>query len=319
MRAQISNGCPFVPVEAFLYEGDERDLPSLDHCRVRATRGMAIASTAPRAARPSSKLSESALLREVFGQSTTRDDLSEAFSARTHDGVHVRAEVVRAWTTGKQSGVLDLGVEFRVLIDGAPNVSGVMARNFYRDAKGVLTASHEVFDLGMKFTKTMGQGIGAAVTKKSLLWEKRVGVSRVDLNASWVGRYVWATFGWNWSADEAAKKREELWRYVKGRRNRVFTLEGKSFLGSFHVDDMDDFKVVVEGLSRRAWDVASLVMNDGMGGTVHVGKTFLAGILDERKPGSYRVTESGAESWEGSLVLRDGHPTWERCKHRLGI
>lgn len=313
--ARVAAGCSTVPIDAFLYEGSVEDLPRLDRCVGRAPGHVVggVRTSVPAGA------SRDALTASVFGRTISAKELEAAFSGTTRDGTPAIAKLTRIWTESRvraNTNRPDFTATFCVKI-GAHE--GHMTRRFWRE-EDTITAYHELFDLSEDTPKELGRGVGESITRNSLIWEKQVGVHQVELYASWVGRYVWATFGFDWDGDRFRRdKIVELVNYIKPRFEEV---RGSTLQREFDFGRMtrDTATTLAHGVSRHPWDLASLHMAPNHGGDpVHVGKVFLAGIKNPEDSSRYLPGEGGASEWRGVMTLRDGHASWERARRRLGI
>lgn len=310
----VPSGCKYIPVEAFMVDADPSDLPPVDVCTAKA---MAAPPQLAGFEGSDEPLKQNRVLSEVFGRPMKKEELEEAFSGVSRNGTPVMARVKSVYQPKNPlKGQSEVTVFCQLKAKGKE--IGRMRRGFLRQANGLLFAYHSVVELDKEIRTSLGQGIGESITRNTLRWEKKIGIAAVDLHAAWVGRYVWASYGWQWNADEATQKWRELVEYVDERRDR-YVLRGSSILhGEFDFgDDFKRFREHAKLLVVRPWDLASLHLAPrGNKPLVHVGKIFLAGI----EIGSeYAPDEGGAEEWEGRLTLKDGHPTWERAKKKLQL
>jgi hypothetical protein len=266
------------------------------------------------------------LFSAVFGHAVTGADLEVAFSGVSRGGTKAVARLMRVYTSGASDpDYLDVSADFEVRIGSH---SGVIIRRFYREKKtGKVIAYHEKFDLDESTPKELGQGVGESITRHAILWYLKNGVSEIRTYAAWVGRYVWATFGFNWADGEVQHdKARELAGYLEDHEDQIDPTKGATIRGQFKVPGSltSAIRTVSQGVSKDAWTLASLHLpaaraSSGDSEMVHVGKTFLIGIKDPRDPRHYLRGEEGASDWEGILVLKPGHPSFERARVRLKL
>lgn len=89
--------------------------------------------------------------------------------------------------------------------------AGNVGRDFGADSSGVY-AHHALFEVEPKY---QGRGIGDAVNGNALRHYEKWGISRVDLDAAWVGRYAWARMGFQFVNPQ--RKLEDFEDYVDSR------------------------------------------------------------------------------------------------------
>lgn len=319
-----AGGCAQVPIEAFMAGLDPLDLPPLPYCNVR--KGSAVGTYGTPDTTDLDDTKQQAAFNAVFGKGVvTRAVLEEIYSGKNAAGDICKSKLVRVDSSvGKQdprrngaSAIVRVRLKMKI---GGTKYTGDVGRTFYRYGDGRIICHHDIFDLTSNTPKSLGSGIGESVTRSALRFYRKLGnVAGVTTHAAWVGRYVWASFGWNWNADSRAKILDHFFDYIDERDN-VYELRGSSLLGEFESRSFREFKMYIQGLTTRAWNFASLhLYNKRTGAMEHVGKKYLAGVQLEDDPTDYVKGEEGAPEWEGALTLTDGHATYERAKARLKI
>ena len=167
-----------------------------------------------------------------------------------------------------------------VLTDPQGRQAGVITRQFMRDEEGVVSVHH----VGMFLeAEHQGKGIGAEITRRSFQAYREMGIEKVTMEASAIGRYTWARFGFNWDRERADYVRSTFPQWLE--RAGMAPAEAK---------------VVADRHADRAWEIASIKVGDQA-----VGKDYL---LDEK-----------GISYGATLNLRDGDPGFETAKGRLGL
>lgn len=346
-------GCELVPVEGFFFSDDVADLPPLQSCEPVAygqpgyalgkadKRRRALRSSPGRVAggfsdegmlhqitvAASERVGEEQMViaaKHIFGRKVLRSEFERTFSAEIPDAFQ-KARLTSMMVSAPKRGVPETLKLLFTLNTGAPE-AGKMNRVYYRDPAGIPQAYHGVYEIDGRTNVKTGRGLGAAVTKQTLEFYKSLGVGSIDTHAEWVGRYVWAAFGFQWSSWEADNKAEELARYLKDRvRRGQYQLVGRA--GNFqfdltsHLNPWKKFEELLEAraITNEAWKTAGLFLQNPAGELEHVGKPFLAGVPSPEDKTRYLPGQEGAESWTGTLVLNERHPTWNVAKRRLGL
>ena len=160
-------------------------------------------------------------------------------------------------------------------------MAGSMNRSFRREA-GQLIVHHDYFALSEKY---QGQGIGDALTRSALRSYIEMGVSKVEVDAHWTGRYTWAKFGFSWPKEQNEKFREKLSRFL---RKKLGAADAR-----------------IEAFAEAALDGASAVAALEVDGAA-LGKAFL-------------LDDDYVSSWSGALHLADGDVGFEQAKKRLKL
>ena len=325
--------CPWVPAEAYLIADPLDTLPPLTQCKgFIAGRRRAVGHVEGQA--EVSPALQDRITAAVFGRAVSPREFEKAFSGTTRSGTPALAKVKKISAAKPVDGVFDCTVAMELRVG---KHKGRILHQFFR--KGAERIGYlKLFDLSEEMPKELGQGVGESVWRNALRWQMAMGIGASRLHAAWVGRYVWATFGYNWGPEDVPVMRSDLIRYLKPRVSRgLYRMEGAALTGRFHADSWHDVSDFVDGksvsivgferhvarLCDRAWNVASLQLMTPEGTLDHVGKRFLMGERDDSgAPGSalrYKRGEPGAESYDAELMLRPGHPTFERAKVRLGL
>lgn len=236
------------------------------------------------ASRSAGRLSEDASLRSVkratdrlktIGVDRDAEDLISIYKAPPGYEVHF-----------DQVGAIDDmdGVSLRAVIkDESGNDAGKLQRELFRDENGDLVAFHSSIDVDEAHR---GKGISDSLTASSLQGYADMGVRRVDLDATWVGRYQWLKAGWTpTSPDEIvdgfrtwAKKQPDLAGRVDDlipRVERAVLEPGE--LANLDIDGLK-FKTPLHPKERGAASGSA---------DFHAGKAFL---LSRDAPSSFRAT-----------------------------
>lgn len=321
-------GCATAPIEAYLFDEPASELPPLDHCPA-PPQNKGLAAGIANMSFIDLKTQEK-IWKGLLGRVVTRAELLSVYTGVTRSGAKVTTKIRSVRGSERD---MSLHIAFDLDVDG---YSGYMSRVFRPVRLGGETRCqvyHDQFDLDSSAPKTTGQGIGEYVTRNSLEWYRKLGgVAETRLMAAWVGRYVWATFGWQWDRDEGEQKALEMYSYVAGRRHKGDWLAiGRTLAGDIDFDEAggdeqfsrlrpDAVKSIFVRMASRAWNFASLELQNARTGEMdRVGRVFLCGMQDPRDPKRYVQGEEGAATWEGSLVIDERHPTWQRAKARLGL
>jgi SPP1 gp7 family putative phage head morphogenesis protein len=228
-------------------------------------------------------------VQDFFGDETSAEDLAAIWGSEKHGiGVTVRDVTVgRSWSDGQEMIVQgDLMHEGRKV--------GELSRTFYRHPDGSVEVKHGYFKLNKPGLQ--GSGVGEAMLRQSLQAYEEMGVSSVKVSTAWVGRYTWASFGFDWDDEEAESRRSDLVWFLKK-----------------HGVDQARAKDIAAGL-RHSWDFAQLDVD---------GIRVPASPDDEHES---RPTKLGkaflfeGETWDGTIDLSDkGSPSYQRAKQRLKL
>lgn len=158
--------------------------------------------------------------------------------------------------------------------------AGEMIRVFKRQ-NGELTAKHELLELEKQH---QGKGIGEALTRSALQSYPEMGVSQIKVDAAWVGRYTWSTFGFSWPAEEGPE-----WR-----------------------DKFEGFLLKKLGDAEKARAGAQLAM--------HGAHAVSELVVDGKKLGKeFLLDDSYVPMWSGALRLKDGDVGYEKAKRRMKL
>lgn len=270
-----------------------------------------------------------ALVRDLFGHEVLLSDFELAFSALL-GGDFYRAKV-HATKDGIQGGRDREGLYLRLWgkILRNDHQVGRFKRTFARPRNhsgqlGPIVAQHDLIELD----DDLPSGIGTAMARNTLIWERGLGVREVRLHAEWVGRYIWAKFGWNWAdMQEFQTKTQELKMFLRPRLFPGTTCfsaaETKKTCAMF-----DGAQEGAHGIAKivapRAWNVATLKIYDAedrvQTETCDAQESDAKGVVLHACPtGKAFLLSSRTTGWDGRLILRDGDPGWERCKRVLAL
>ena len=188
---------------------------------------------------------------------------------------HARAKVTEV-VVGKNS------VRFSaVLRDSTTGVDvATISSEFKRRGNGNLTVHHAGFYFSSMDLTEMGNA--TEIFRKSLQVFEQMGVGVVTVDADQIGKYAWASFGFDWNRAETRTKMEGAFR--------VFLVE--------HGVGADDARDIASKASEHPWWIAVYGRNG-----VRLGKTFLL---------------TGPQ-WSGKMVLDSSEESyqWARKKFRL--
>lgn len=310
--------CPWVPAEAYML-GDPLDtLPPIGQCKgFVAGRRRAVGHAEGQTDLAAAPLLQDRITAAVFGRAVSPREFEQAFSGVSRAGTPALAKVKKISAARPVDGIADctVAIELRV----GRHKGRILHQFFRRGAERV--GYLKLFDLSEEMPKELGQGIGESVWRNALKWQMKMGIGASRLHADWVGRYVWATFGYNWDRDDIPNMREALSEYLEPRvRRGAVMMEGAALTGRFQYDAWHPFERHVTRLCDQAWNIASLQLATPAGALDHVGKRFLMGEREEGEGAlRYKRGEPGVQSYDAELVLRPGHPTFERAKVRLGL
>lgn len=151
---------------------------------------------------PSKKLGD--MGERIFGKKLTDADIGDLLGAQAK----LPKGHKLAGTTAKELSIGDGVVRLNGSVVNKKGESvGGFSRLFYRQ-QGDLIAKNFTFFLS---DQAQGSGIGKAIFNAQIDAYERAGISKVSLDASMVGRYVWTKAGFNWeSAEQIAQLREAL-------------------------------------------------------------------------------------------------------------
>jgi GNAT superfamily N-acetyltransferase len=225
----------------------------------------------------------------IFGRVLKPEELEG--SVEVPEGMTVRLRHVMALDRGGADA--DLGMNVHVSVhDAQGREVGELGRTFRRDPE---TGEPRMYlDLIKLDDDQQGTGAGKMMTRSMLEWARDRGAKQVDLSAEWVGKYYWASCGWNWDEETAGRMASGLEDYLVGA-------------GVARAAASDTARRV----GRRASDVAALTLGDRK-----IGKEFLSGknVSDYRGPVGY----DGAEGYHASLRF-DDPVAMKTARARLGV
>lgn len=222
-------------------------------------------------------------VKNVFAAGMPKIDTLQKTWGSDEAGHAIKLDSVTAWSN-------------KVVFDGkimaGTRVIGEIVRTFIRHGDGTLEVHHDFFKIDD--VNEQGKKGGSAMLRQSIQTYEKIGVKEVTVDAAWVGRYAWATFGYNWNADTARLTAQNLARFMADKGV-----------------DRKRAEVIAKGASARAWDVAALDV-DGI--TVAVKSE---GKMVDCKIGKAFLLSGGM--WSGKIVLDPKHETYQRAKERIGL
>ncbi|MEY4548257.1 MAG: hypothetical protein RL685_4452, partial [Pseudomonadota bacterium] len=163
-----------------------------------------------------------------------------------------------------------------------------------RRSNGQLVAHHDLIKLAERLQDA---DVGSRIISAQLAAYEQLGVSLIDLEAAWIGRYYWPKLGFDLASPRAVQRYVGLFRGY---------LEKKGLAPE-----------VVSNLTvriRTMQDIALIRIGDRL-----LGKDFLAGDpLDPANPKGQRHPAAAGGLIEG-LVMRvaPGDPIYDRMKREL--
>ncbi|HEY6056211.1 MAG TPA: phage minor head protein [Gaiellaceae bacterium] len=227
-------------------------------------------------------------LVELFGESPTAAQIDailghEGFASVPGDR-RIQLEIV-----GNKA-------DFRVQIQGngtyaEPDVS---LRRTFRRERGTLRVHHDLLKLAEDL---QGSGIGARVISAQLGAYEQLGVTHIDLDAAWVGRYYWPKLGFN----------------LPPKRLRTYVERFRGYLQSKGLE-----AEVVARLTTGITTMREIATTD-IGGQ-QLGKDFFLGEpLDPRDPKGKRGVAAGGHFIEGLVIrVKPGNRVYENMKREVG-
>lgn len=178
---------------------------------------------------------------------------------------------------------------------------GTIERSFIRHGDGTLEVHHDLFKIHDKTLQ--GQGLGETMLRQSIQSYEKLGVNGITVDTAWVGKYTWASFGYNWDADTAKRKQPKLAAFLK-----------KHGVAAKRAEDIAARAV------KNSWDVAALDV-DGIRVKVKAfdpNTNALSGPEREEKIGKAFLL-SDDSGWSGTIKLDPNDPSYKRAKERLKL
>lgn len=175
---------------------------------------------------------------------------------------------------------------------------GTITRTFTRHANGELEVHHDYFKI--EDVEEQGKKTGESMLRQSIQAYEALGVNKLTVDAAWVGRYAWATFGYNWSAEKATDVADRFARYLK--------MKGV---------EESRARDIARKTSPRSWDVAAVdvdgitvpVDSEGKVFDMKLGKAFLL-----------EHTEHSGDMWSGMIRIDDKNSeSYKRAASRVGL
>jgi hypothetical protein len=139
--------------------------------------------------------------------------------------------------------------------------------------------------------------------RQSIQSYEQLGVNGITVDTAWVGKYTWASFGYNWDAATADRKRPKLAAFLK-----------KHGVEKKRAED------IAARASKNSWDVAALDV-DGIRVKVKAfdpNTNALTGPEREEKIGKAFLLSDDA-GWSGTINLDPNDPSYKRAKERLKL
>jgi len=179
------------------------------------------------------------------------------------------------------------------IVDGKRTI-GSIVRTFKKHEDGKVEVHHDYFRIDEASAR--GKGSGESMLGQSIKAYQHLGVNEITVDAAWVGKYTWATFGYNWDANDVDYKERSLAHYLVTR-------------GSI---DKARAERIAKQVAPRAWDVAALDVD----GVTVIPRESMAKQVPT-KLGKAFLLDSGM--WSGTLKLDPKEETYKRAKERLKL
>jgi len=237
----------------------------------------------------SSALSDpAAASRNVFGGKVP----SLASLEATWSGSGVRAKLTSVLVENDYIGVSGY------LHDAATGARiGRVSRSFRRHPDGSLEVHHGLYKFNAE--EHMGKGGGATMLKQAIQTYQRIGVKEITVDTAWIGRYAWATFGYDWdSPGRAAVKAEDFREFLI--RHGVAPARASA---------------IADRAAKHPWLIAGADV-DGIEVDVEVDNGFRV-TTQRLKLGKAFLLSGGM--WSGKLDLDPSSESYQRAKERLGL
>jgi SPP1 gp7 family putative phage head morphogenesis protein len=168
-----------------------------------------------------------------------------------------------------------------------------------RSIKRASDGKLEVYHAYLRVFKEAG-GAGSAITRNSLRAYSHIGVDRVTVSPAWAGKYVWGTFGFDWTPAMGQKHLDRFPDFLRlhfgmsvseaedfTRKNRT------AFRHPWRVGDLDipgkTIEVPVKQSSRDTGESEQLVK-------CHAGKAFM--LLKGEWSGTLEIGKASSASWK---------------------
>lgn len=220
--------------------------------------------------------------------------------------VAFRMEITKMGITGDR-----MEVAANIMNAGPPaEAIGVVSRVF-RKVEGMTFVDHDLLKIDPIYG---GAGLGSTIIKNQLTTYPELGVKEVWVNTAWVGRYTWATMGFQ--MEDIARRQnardfetfaQEL---VKGGGKEYFRDGTTPILRPDKVPYTARELVALYNWNGPSWRAASAelpVWDEAQG------------KVTTRKLGKEFLLHGRTDGWSGSIPLEDGNPAYERIKGYLGI
>lgn len=174
---------------------------------------------------------------------------------------------------------------------------GRITRTFIRQSNGKLEVHHDLFVISEK--KNAGGGGGAAMLRGAIASYEKLGVHFISVDAHWIGRYAWATFGYDWSY--RGQKEEHASRF-------------ETFLRQQGIESVRA-RAVAAAAAEHPWLLAGA---DVDGRKVKVTVDGYYGTEEQTLPLGKAYMLSKVSNWQGVLNIADKEsPSYKRAAERL--
>jgi hypothetical protein len=236
---------------------------------------------------PSDKIPTVESLEKVWGSEAAEHSIKIS-SVRAYD----EDGVAKVWLSGD-------------IIGPKGNSIGRITRTFIRYPKdrrhpnGLLEVHHDYFKI--EDADEQGKKTGESMLRQSIQTYEELGAHKLTVDAAWVGRYTWATFGYNWTENYGRNT-------IAPRLTRYLVSKGI---------DQERAAGLAASVATESWAVAALdvddrrinVTSEGKKMDMKLGKAFLL-----------EYTNTSGDMWSGTIDLEDkSHPTYQRAKARVGL
>ncbi len=222
----------------------------------------------------------------IFGQSPTIAQIDAFVGHDALAGIQGRRLI--------EANAFENVVQFqtRAVGGGSAVKPDAMIQRTFKRAGRALRARHDVIRLA---DHLQGEGIGSKVLLQQLGAYEQLGVTHIDLDAAWIGRYYWPKIGFDLPKAELAEFAEKFRRYLVSR--------------GVDAEDVSNLKI-------RSMRQIAAFKKDGQ----QLGKDFFLGEpLDPAKPlGDRAKGAAGGGFVEGlSIRVKPGDAVYDRMKQEV--
>jgi hypothetical protein len=231
--------------------------------------------------------------QQIFGEHAPTLETLESTWGCEHTGHTVQVQKVSSSHWG---ATVEIQYEGAIMREGRE--VGSIIRTFKKHPTGRFEVHHDYFKLDV--AGEQGKGLGESMMRQAIQTYDKIGVHDVTVDAAWIGRYTWASFGYNWDAEEASNREFGLWNYLKDKGI-----------------ERDRAARIAKQVAHRAWDVAGLDV-DGIRVEAMVNTGGKTKLIPDMTVGKAFMLDKGM--WSGKLVINNKNdPSYLRAKSRLKL